>query len=70
MDLRMPELDGHAAIKSLKQDGELRHIPIIVISEFAQSEDTIADAFLDKPIDEDGLLAATRRLLSHATAAE
>ena len=66
----MPEVDGHAAIRSLKQDGELREIPIIVISEFSQSEDTKADAFLNKPIDEEGLLAETRRLLSRAAAAK
>jgi signal transduction histidine kinase/ActR/RegA family two-component response regulator len=68
MDLRMPEIDGHAAIRSLRQDGELRQIPIIVISEFALSEETNADAFFSKPIDEEALLAETRRLLSHAAA--
>ena len=69
MDLRMPELDGHAAIRSLRQDGELRRIPIIVISEFALSEESNADAFFIKPIDEEGLLVETRRLLSLATVA-
>ena len=66
----MPEVDGHTAIRSLKQDGELREIPIIVISEFSQSEDTKADAFFNKPINEEGLLAETRRLLSRAAAAK
>jgi len=70
MDLRMPEIDGHAAIRSLKQDRELRQIPIIVISEFLPSEDIKADAFLNKPIDEEGLITETRRLLSRAAAAE
>jgi signal transduction histidine kinase/DNA-binding response OmpR family regulator len=63
MDLRMPDMDGRTAIDHLKGDSNLKSIPIIVISEVAVSGRPVGDAFVDKPIDEDHLLASMARLL-------
>lgn len=34
MDILMPEVDGHAAIKQLKEDEETAKIPVLVITNF------------------------------------
>jgi CheY-like chemotaxis protein len=63
MDLRMPDMDGRAAIDCLNNAPDLSHIPVIVISEISIGSTHIGDAFIDKPIDEDLLLASIGRLL-------
>ena len=64
MDLRMPEMGGDTAIDHLRLTPELKHIPVIVISEVPAGKRTVGDAFIDKPIDEDQLLATIERLLT------
>jgi len=64
MDLRMPEMDGRAAIARLRLKPGLRQIPVIVISEIAVDGEPVGDAFVDKPIEEEHLLASMRRLLA------
>jgi len=66
MDLRMPEMDGRTAINYLRQDPDLKTIPIIVISEVAVTGKPISDAFVDKPIDEEHLLACMAQLIGAA----
>jgi CheY-like chemotaxis protein len=63
MDLRMPDMDGRTAIDHLKGDLNLKSVPIVVISEVTVSGKPVGDAFVDKPIDEDHLLASMARLL-------
>jgi CheY-like chemotaxis protein len=63
MDLRMPDMDGRAAIDRLNNTPDLSHIPVIVISEISIGSMPIGDAFIDKPIDEDLLLASIGRLM-------
>ncbi len=56
MDWKMPELDGMATSKRIREDPQLANIPIIMITAFAsekemnQAERTRVDAFLIKPI--------------------
>ena len=56
-------MDGRTAITSLRADSELRPIPIIVISVLPEREHVGGDAFFEKPIEEDHLLASARLLL-------
>jgi hypothetical protein len=65
MDLKMPDMDGRTAITSLRADAGLRQIPIIVISVLPERERERAggDAFFEKPVDEEDLLASTRLFL-------
>jgi signal transduction histidine kinase/DNA-binding response OmpR family regulator len=63
MDLQMPDMDGKTAITLLRADPNLRQIPIIVISVLPERDRVGGDAFFEKPIDEERLLASTRLLL-------
>lgn len=56
LDLRLPDLDGWAILKDIKADPDYSHIPVIVITAFAetmQREKTIklgASSYLVKPL--------------------
>jgi len=58
MDIALPGVDGIEAFKSIRNNGELSHIPIIALTASAMTSDreTILaygfDAYLAKPIDE------------------
>lgn len=57
MDIQMPIMDGFTAIMNIKNDPELKHIKIIVITSFAMTEEkerimeTGVDDYISKPID-------------------
>lgn len=60
LDLNMPGMDGFDVLGRLKSDGELRLIPVVVLST-SKSETDIskayaagANAFLSKPVDTSG----------------
>lgn len=68
LDLRMPRLDGPAALARIKGDPRLRRIPVVVMStswserDIVQSYDAGVSAFLIKPVTFDKLVAMLRRL--------
>ena len=72
MDIQLPVLDGHEATRRIKQDPELRHIPIIVVTSYALSGDDNkamaagADAYVAKPFSPRQLLATIRKFLPEA----
>jgi two-component system cell cycle response regulator DivK len=55
MDYNIPDIGGANAIKQIKKEKELEHIPIILFSAHEEikklSIDTKADAYLSKPFD-------------------
>ena len=57
MDLTMPLMDGFAAAKLIRQNDQLKHVPIIAISAHQETDfrsDARAsgfDAYVTKPID-------------------
>ena len=63
MDIQLPVLDGHEATRRIKQNPELRHIPIIVVTSYALSGDDVkafeagCDAYVTKPFNPRQLLA-------------
>ena len=69
MDMAMPIMDGWEATRLLKADEILASIPIIALTSHAMQGDEKkareagCDDYLSKPIDEDKLFAAIRRLL-------
>ena len=69
MDIQLPVLDGHEATRRIKQDPNLRHIPIIVVTSYALSGDDAkamaagADAYVAKPFSPRQLLATIRKFL-------
>ena len=69
MDLEMPVVDRWEAVRTLKNDPQTRHIPIIGISAYAldsEREQALAsgcDEFNTKPIEFEGLIGTIRRVL-------
>ncbi len=70
LDIMMPEIDGYAVLKYLKNDPRLSNIPVIMISAIEEMDSVMkcmeigADDYLTKPFDPDMLKAAINRCLS------
>lgn len=68
-DLLMPKLDGNELLRAMRADARLNHVPLILLTERADSADEIralnagADRFLHKPLDGGVLLAHVRATL-------
>jgi two-component system, cell cycle response regulator DivK len=72
MDIQLPVLDGYEATRRIKQNPELHHIPIVVVTSYALSGDDAkaltagCDAYVAKPFSPRQLLATIRQLLPEA----
>jgi two-component system, cell cycle response regulator DivK len=70
MDINLPDIDGLEATAQLKQNPDLRHIPIIALTANAMvgdREKTLAagcDAYLPKPVARQDLLDTVGRFLA------
>jgi two-component system, cell cycle response regulator DivK len=70
MDIQLPVLDGHEATRRIKQNPELRHIPVIVVTSYALSGDDVkamaagCDAYVAKPFSPRQLLSKIREFLA------
>jgi signal transduction histidine kinase/DNA-binding response OmpR family regulator len=63
LDVLMPRMDGWAALKELKADAELRHIPVIMVTVLNERGMAIplgAADFVTKPVDRPRLAAILR----------
>ena len=65
-DVLMPEMDGYEFCQKVKDDPELRALPVILMTSLSDPEDLIkgltcgADNFIVKPIEEDYLVAGAK----------
>jgi two-component system response regulator len=63
LDLYMPRMDGHQTLKIIKDDMDLRKIPVIILTASHTLEDVTqsyhdgANSFLTKPLEYDRLVA-------------
>ncbi len=63
LDINMPEMDGYEVCRRLKQDDELRDVPVLFISALSEAVDKVAAFraggvdFVTKPFDVDEVLA-------------
>jgi CheY-like chemotaxis protein len=57
LDLKLPKVDGLEVLKQIKSDGELRMIPIVVLTSSKEEKDMVAsyklgvNAYVVKPVD-------------------
>ena len=57
LDLRLPKVDGLAVLKIIKQDADLRQIPVVILttskaeSDMVKAYDSHANSYLVKPVD-------------------
>jgi two-component system cell cycle response regulator DivK len=72
MDIQLPEVSGLEVTKWLKDDPELRKIPVIAVTAFAMKGDEErireggCEAYLSKPISVGKFLETVRYFLGHA----
>ena len=69
MDILMPQLDGIAASRIIKNCKEISHIPIIAVSALADKDEVdkilnVCDAIVEKPVKKDILLRTIYKQLS------
>ncbi|MGK7956870.1 MAG: ATP-binding protein [Crocosphaera sp.] len=69
MDLLMPNIDGYQATKIIKIQPQTQHIPIIIVSAFAESQDNeqlkeFCQYFLVKPVNRLQILSTLKKLLT------
>ncbi len=61
LDLNMPRKDGREVLSEMKEDPELRHIPVVILTTSQAEEDIVrsydlhANCFISKPVDLQGL---------------
>ena len=68
LDLNMPKMDGRQALKEIKQDADLRRIPIVVLTTSSAEEDILrtyelgVNSFITKPVTFEGLVEVMKSL--------
>ncbi len=68
LDLNMPRKDGREVLNQIKQDPELRRIPVVILTTSKSEEDIYrtydlgASSFITKPVSFDGLVTVMQNL--------
>jgi len=75
MDIRMPVMDGHKAIKIIKSDIKLNYIPIIAVTasyikEELNDIENMCDTYLTKPVSKSRLIEILAGKLKHSIVSE
>lgn len=69
LDVMMPGMDGFEACAKIKQDAEISHIPVVMVTALSEKSDRLkgleagADDFLTKPINDIALFARVKSLI-------
>ena len=68
LDLNMPRMDGREALKHLKEDANLKSIPVVILTTSKQEEDMVkgyglgAASYITKPVHFEGLVELMKTL--------
>ena len=68
LDLNLPRRNGREVLREMKEDTELRRIPVVILTTSEAEEDVIAaydlhaNAYVRKPVDFDQFVAAVRAI--------
>jgi CheY-like chemotaxis protein len=68
LDLKMPKVDGHEALRQIRANPELRLIPVVVLTSSREEKDLFAsydkgaNAYVVKPVDFEEFIAAISKL--------
>ncbi len=69
LDVMMPGMDGFETCRKLKEDLDVSHIPVVMVTALSDAEDRVrgldagADDFLTKPINDTALFARVKSLI-------
>ncbi|MFC5997287.1 response regulator [Quadrisphaera sp. GCM10027208] len=68
LDLNLPRMDGREVLAALKEDPELRRIPVVVLTTSEAEEDVLrsyslhANAYVTKPVDFSRFIEVVRQI--------
>jgi len=68
LDLRLPELDGLEVLDVLKNDPDLSHIPVVIMTASRDEQDRLkcrlldVEAYITKPVDLEKFLSLVKEL--------
>ncbi|MEV4509674.1 response regulator [Dactylosporangium sp. NPDC049525] len=68
LDLNLPRVDGRQVLQAIKEDPDLRRIPVVVLTTSGADEDILrsyslhANAYVTKPVDFDSFIAVVRQI--------
>ena len=68
LDLNLPKYDGRQLLEQIKNDADLCHIPVVVLTTSSAEEDILksyklhANAYVTKPVDLDQFMSAVRQI--------
>lgn len=70
LDILLPDIEGWEILKNIKEDEEIKHIPVVVITSSLDKEKAFslkADRFMTKPIQKENLLKVIREFYEKDT---
>lgn len=68
LDLKLPRLDGHQVLRSIRADARLKHLPVVILTssleevDLTQSYALGANSYVRKPVDFDDFSRVAQRL--------
>ena len=68
LDLNLPRMDGREVLAAIKEDADLRTIPVVVLTTSEAQEDVLrsytlhANAYVTKPVDFERFIEVVRRI--------
>lgn len=68
LDLNLPKKNGREVLAEIKQDGELKHIPVVILTTSKADEDVLksynlhANCYITKPVDLDQFIRVVQSI--------